>query len=108
MVIRFKHLFFDRVDEIVKNINKSLTSYSSEEYTTEEISNLIFDRLISEGVSARIITYTVDKPFYSVQYYKKNKWVNFDYTGLDMFFQPVFNKTLNPQIIVKVEMVNNG
>ncbi|MDR3062552.1 MAG: hypothetical protein LBU40_00245 [Methanobrevibacter sp.] len=109
MAIRLRHLFLDRADEVVKSVNDSLKNYTSEEYNSEEISNLIFDRIISEDISARIISYTIDtKQFYSVQYRKKGKWVNFDYNGLDMFFQPVYNKTLNPTNIVKKEMILDG
>jgi hypothetical protein len=107
IVIRLKRIFTNPIDEIVKCVNESLIIYTTEEYTTEEISTLIFDRLISEGVSARIICYSVgNKPFYSVQYYKKGKWINFDYYGMDSYFQPVFNKTLKPTNIIKEEMVD--
>ena len=97
----------EEIDQIVNSINESLQVYSSDDTTVEELSQLIFTKLVGNGVSARIIQYTYNsKPFQSVQYYKQKAWFNFDYSGLDMFFQPVYNRTLDPQNIVKEEMVD--
>jgi hypothetical protein len=95
------------INAIIAAVNNSLKLYSSDDTTTEELSNLIFIRLTGNGVSTRIIQYDFNNiPFFSVQYYNRSKWVNFDYIGLDMFFQPVYSRTLKPHNIVKEEMVN--
>lgn len=95
------------IDYVVKSINKSLQVYSIDDITVIELSKLIFTKLVGNGVSARIIEYLYNgKPFQSVQYYKQRTWVNFDYSKLDMFFQPVFSRTLNPQNIIKEELVD--
>lgn len=99
----------DSIDSVVDDINKSLQVYTHEDLSTEELSNLLFDKLVGNGVSSRIIRYTYNnQPFYSVQYYNAGKWYNFNYTDLDMFFQPVWSRTLNPQDIVKTEIVVEG
>ena len=46
------------------------------------------------------------KHLQSVQYYKEKEWFNFDYSGLDMLFQPIYSRTLDPQNIVKEELVD--
>ena len=95
------------INVVIAAINKSCKVYSIADTTTEELSDIIYTRLTGNGISARIIQYDFNNtPFYSVQYYKKSEWVNFDYTGLDMFFQPVYSRTLNPTNIVKEEMVD--
>ncbi len=99
----------NEIDLIVEGIRRSAMLYTSEELDTERLSNLLFNRLVGNGVSTRIISYTYNnKPFFSVQYYKNGEWHNFPYTGLDMSFQPVYSRTLNPQNIIKVEMVPLG
>ena len=94
------------INAVIVAVNNSLKLYNSNDTSTEDLSNLIFIRLTGNGVSARIIQYDFNNiPFFSVQYYKGSEWVNFDYTGLDMFFKPVYSRTLNPQNIVKEEIV---
>lgn len=102
MKVKFRRLFSNQFDEVVNAINESMKGFTSEECTTEDFSNILFDRLVGNGISARIISYTVNNQhFYSVQYYRKGKWVNFNYDGLDLFFQPVYHKTLKPVNIVE-------
>jgi hypothetical protein len=36
-----------------------------------------------------------------VQYLKRGRWFNFDYKGLDMFFHPIYHKTLDPTNVVE-------
>lgn len=106
--IRFKRLFVNPLDEIIHNINESMKLYPSETHTTEEISNIIFDKLISNDVSARIISYKFNnETLFSVQYYNSGRWVNFDYKGLDIKFYPIYSFTLNPTNIVKEEIVHD-
>ena len=58
------------IDAIVDSINKSLQLYTNEDISVEELSQLIFTKLVGNGVSARIIEYTYNtKSFQSVQYY---------------------------------------
>ena len=102
MKVRFRRLFTKPIDEILNDIRESMREFTSEEYTSEDFSNILFNRLIGNGISGRIISYTISNQlFYSVQYYRRNKWVNFNYEGLDLFFHPVYNKTLNPTNIIE-------
>jgi len=95
------------ISAIVESINKSVQLYTAEDISVQDLSNIIFNKLIASGISARIIQYNYgNKDLWSVQYYKQNKWVNFDYSGLDMLFQPIFNRTLDPQNIIKEEFVD--
>lgn len=95
------------ISTIVESINKSVQLYSYNDISAEDLSNIIFNKLIASGISARIIAYCYyGKDLQSVQYYKQSKWVNFEYSGLDMLFQPIFNRTLDPQNIVKEELVD--
>jgi len=97
----------EEIDSIVENINKAMQLYMYDDISVEDLSNIIFNKLVGNGVSARIIGYTYNsKNLQSVQYYKNKAWINFDYSGLDMFFQPVYSRTLDPQNIVKEEIVN--
>lgn len=96
----------DKIKTIIIDINRSLLDYSHENTSTEELSNIIFDRLIGNNISSRIIRYTYNHTFlYTVQYYQSGAWHNFDYTGLDLYFQPIYSRTLNPQDIIKEEMI---
>ena len=80
------------IDLIVSDINKDIQAYIHEDLSTGELSHLIFDKLVGNGVSSRIITYTYNnKQFYTIQYYKQGHWHNFNYTGLDTKYQPIYN-----------------
>ncbi|UTB32713.1 MAG: hypothetical protein NKF70_00035 [Methanobacterium sp. ERen5] len=95
------------ISAIVESINKSVQLYSYDDISVEDLSNIISNKLVASGISARIIGYTYNgKDLQSVQYYKQKAWVNFDYSGLDMLFQPIYNRTLDPQNIIKEELVD--
>lgn len=101
-MIKFRKLFTNPIEEIVNEINESLQGYSSEDMNTEDLSQIIFNKLLGNGVKSRIIKYTFNnQPIFSVQYYNKGRWANFNYAGLDLFFQPIYSKTLNPTDIVE-------
>ena len=93
-------------DQIVASIHESMKLYSSDDHTSQEFSKILFDKLVGNGISARVIEYNVNqKHFYSVQLLIKGKWINFDYEGLDIFFHPVYAETLNPENVILEEVV---
>jgi hypothetical protein len=97
----------NNINAILKSINKEMQLYSYADISIEDLSNIIFNKLIASGISARIIGYEYNgKDLQSVQYYKGKSWVNFDYSNMDMMFQPIYNRTLDPQNIIKQELVD--
>lgn len=99
----------NEIEGIVSDINRSFQPYTPDDVSMEELSHLIFDTLIGNGVSSRIITYSYNgKQCWSVQYYKQGKWYNFNYTGLNLLFQPIYNRTIQPTNIIKQEVITSG